>query len=150
MKTISKNRKAYHDYAIEEKIEAGIILQGSEVKALRMAQANLSDSYALIRNGQITLVGFYIPQLKHAAYFNHPEMRDKRLLLNRAEIDRLDRATSQKGYTIVPLEIYFDDRGRVKVELGLAKGKAEHDKRETQKKRDAEREMQRVKGKVRI
>lgn len=149
MKTIAKNKKAYHDYSIEEKIEAGIVLQGSEVKSLRMAQASLSDSYAMIRNGQIAIVGFYIPQLKHAAYFNHSETRDKRLLLSRTQIDRLDRATRQKGYTLVPLEVYFDDKGMVKVEIGLARGKAEHDKRETEKKRDAEREIQRVMGKKR-
>lgn len=144
MKSISKNRKALHDYTIEAKFEAGIALRGSEVKALRMGHASLVDGYAMVREGQAWLVNFYIPLLAQASYLNHGERRDRRLLLNRREIDRLDEATRQKGYTLVPLDVYFNDNNIVKVELGLAKGKAQHDKRQSAKDHDAKREIQRA------
>lgn len=143
-KSIAKNRKAFHEYAIEDKIEAGIALQGSEVKALRMASANIADAYAMVRDGQAWLVNFYIPLLKHASYMNHTERRDRRLLLNRNEIKRLDESTRQKGYTLIPLEVYFNDNNIVKVELALAKGKAYHDKRDAAKEADAKREIARA------
>lgn len=144
MKSIAKNRKAFHDYYIEEKIEAGIALRGSEVKSLRMGHASLADGYALVRDGQAWLVNFYIPQLKQASYLNHGERRERRLLLNRREIDKLDEATRQKGYTLVPLDVYFNDNNIVKVELALARGKAQHDKRQSAKEQDAKREIQRA------
>ncbi len=144
-KSIAKNKKAYHDYRIEEKIEAGILLKGSEVKALRLGHGSISESYAMVRDRQAWLIHMFIPALKHASYMNHSEKRDKKLLLNRHEIDKFDTATRQRGYTIVPLEIYFDDNNRVKVELGLARGKAEHDKREAQKEKDAKKEIDKAK-----
>lgn len=144
MKSIARNKRAFHDYSVEDKIEAGIVLTGSEVKSLRAGHASLAEGYAMIRNGEAILVGMVIPALKQASYFNHSERRERRLLLHREEIARLDKATRQKGYTLMPLEIYFDDNGRVKIELGLAKGKAVHDKRESSKERDAKREMERA------
>lgn len=144
MKSISKNRKAWHDYTIEEKIEAGIVLKGSEVKVLREGHGSIVESYAMIKDKEAWLLNMYIPALKHASYLNHSERRDKKLLLSKREIDKLEAATRQKGYTLIPLEIYFDDNNRVKVELGVAKGKASHDKREAQKEKDAKREMQKA------
>lgn len=144
MKSISKNRKAWHDYTIEEKIEAGICLKGSEVKVLREGHGSIVESYAMIKDKEAWLINMYIPALKHASYLNHTERRDKKLLLNRREIDKLETASRQKGYTLIPLEIYFDDNNRVKVELGVAKGKAAHDKRDAQKEKDAKREMQKA------
>lgn len=144
MKSITKNKRAFHDYTIEERYEAGIALRGSEVKALRAGHASLSDGYAMVREGQAWLVNFYIPSLAQASYLNHPEKRERRLLLNKREIEKLDTATRQKGYTLVPLEVYFNDENRVKVELGLARGKARHDKREAAKEQDAKREIARA------
>lgn len=144
MKSISKNRKAWHDYYIEEKLEAGINLKGSEVKVLRNGHGSIVEGYAMVRDGQAWLVNSYIPTLKNASYQNHAERRDRRLLLNRKEIEKLDAATRQKGYTLIPLELYFDDNNRVKVELGLAKGKAHHDKRHSEKEKDAKKEVQRA------
>nr|BFD30443.1 SsrA-binding protein SmpB [Pigmentibacter ruber] len=144
MKSISKNRKAWHDYYIEEKYEAGLSLKGSEVKVLRGGHGSVVEGYAMIREGQAWLVNTYIPTLKNASYLNHAERRDRRLLLKRKEIEKLDIATRQKGYTLIPLELYFDDNNRVKLELGLAKGKANHDKRDTEKDKDAKREAQRA------
>lgn len=143
MKSISKNRKAWHDYYIEDKIEAGLVLKGSEVKTLRTGKASIAEGYAMVRDGQAWLVNSYIPTLQHASYMNHGERRDRKLLLNKKEIAKLDTATSQKGYTIVPLELYFDDNNRVKVEIALAKGKAYHDKRGAEKEKDVKREIQR-------
>ncbi|WP_315861829.1 SsrA-binding protein SmpB [Fluviispira vulneris] len=144
MKSISKNRKAWHDYYIEEKIEAGVSLKGSEVKVLRDGHGSIVEGYAMVRDGQAWLVNAYIPSLKHASYLNHSERRDRRLLLHRNQIERLDAATRQKGYTLIPLEIYFDDNNRVKIELGLAKGKAHHDKRDAEKQKDAKKEAQKA------
>lgn len=144
MKSITKNRKAFHNYYIEEKIEAGLSLMGSEVKVLRSGQASIAEGYALMRNGQGWLLNVYIPPLPHASYMNHAERRERRLLLNKNEIKKLDIATRQKGYTIIPLELYFDDNNRVKVELGLARGKAQHDKRDSLKQKDMAREVQKA------
>lgn len=144
MKSISKNRKARFEYHIEETVEAGIVLKGSEVKVLRMGQGSIAEAYAIARNGEAWLLNMFIPSLKHASYMNHAERRDRKLLLHKREIDQLDENTRQKGYTIVPLEIYFDDRNRIKIKLGLAKGKAAHDKRASQKDQDARREIQKA------
>lgn len=143
-KSISKNRKAWHDYHIEKKIEAGLVLKGSEVKTLRKGQASISEGYAIIRDGQAWLVNSYIPTLQHASYMNHSERRDRKLLMWTKEIQDLDRATTQKGFTIVPLELYFDQNNRVKIELGLAKGKTNYDKRSSAKEKDVKREIQRA------
>jgi len=144
MKSISKNRKAFFEYTIEEKIEAGICLKGSEVKVLRLGHGSIIESYAMVREKQAWLINMYIPALKNASYLNHSERREKKLLLNKKEIDKLDAATRQKGYTLIPLEIYFDDNNRVKIELGVGKGKANHDKRDSQKEKEVKRELQRA------
>lgn len=144
MKSIARNKRATHDYFIESKVEAGIVLTGSEVKSLRSGHASLAEGYGMIRNGEAVLVGMVIPSFKQASHFNHIERRERKLLMHREEINRLDKATGQKGYTLMPLEIYFDDNGRVKVEMGLAKGKAVHDKRDVAKVKDANREIERA------
>ncbi|MBX9703879.1 MAG: SsrA-binding protein SmpB [Silvanigrellaceae bacterium] len=144
VKSITKNRKAYHEYSIEEKFESGISLTGSEVKSIRMGHGSISEGYAMIRDGQAWLINAYIPTLKHASHQNHKETRERRLLMHRKEIDKLDTATCQKGYTLVPLELYFNDQNIVKLELGLARGKASHDKRASEKNKDAKREIERV------
>ena len=144
MKSISKNRKALHEYTIVEKVEAGIVLKGSKVKALRMGQANLADAYAVTRDGRAWLLNFSVSRLEHASYMNHAERRDKALLLHAKQIKKLDEATRQKGFTLIPLEIYFNDNNMVKIELALAKGKANHDKRQSAKDADAKREAQRA------
>ena len=143
-KTISKNRRAWHDYTIEEKIEAGLCLKGTEVKVLRHGHGSIVESYAHIKDKEVWLVNMFIPLLKHASYLNHSERRDKKLLLNKREIAKLDAASRQKGYTLIPLELYFDEKNRVKVELGVAKGKATHDKRDAQKEKDDKKEMQKA------
>ena len=140
-KSISKNKKAYHDYFIEQKFEAGIVLIGAEVKSLRNGKGQIGDGYAFVRNGEAWLINVTIAKLPHASYMNHEERRDRKLLLSRRELRELDKSTRIKGYTLVPLELYFNESGLVKVELGLARGKASYDKRETAKKQDAKREM---------
>ena len=144
MKMICKNKKAFHDYFIEEKVECGLVLKGSEVKSLRMGRGNLQDGFALIRNGEAWLEGFHIPKIAQHPYFVHAEVRSKKLLMKKEQLRRLDRASGQKGYTLVPLHCHFNERGFVKVVIALAKGKAQHDKREVQKKKDADREIQRA------
>ncbi len=143
-KTIARNKKAFHDYTIEDKYEAGIALKGSEVKALRLGYGSLVDGYALIANGECMLINFAIPKIAHASYMNHVEGRQKKLLLHKSEIRKLEVATQQKGYTLVPLEVYFNDDNRVKVKIGLGKGKAHHDKRKAAKDADAKRDIERV------
>jgi SsrA-binding protein len=143
-KTIVKNRKAFHEYFIEDKYEAGIVLLGSEVKALRLGHGSLVDGYAIVQNGECLLVNFAIPQILHASYMNHMERRQKRLLLHKRELKKLETATRQKGYTLIPLEIYFNDDNRVKVELGLGRGKAQYDKRQSAKEADAKRDISRA------
>ena len=143
-KTIAKNKKAFHDYVIEARYEAGLSLVGSEVKSLRLGRGSISEGYGLIREGQAWLVNVSIPTLAHASYMNHGERRDRKLLLHRKEIDKLDTATRQKGYTLIPLELYFSDNNVVKVEMGLARGKAQFDKRASAKERDAQKDIQRA------
>ena len=145
IKVIAKNRKASFEYFVEEKYEAGIVLRGSEVKALRTNNPSLQEAFAMVRNNEVWLVGMHIPTVQHASYLNHTERRERKLLLSRSEIKRLDQATRQKGYTLVPLEIYFNEDNRVKVEIGVAKGKAFHDKRHSTKEAEAKREMDRAK-----
>lgn len=141
---VSQNRKAYHDYFIEETFEAGIILTGSEVKSLRAGKANLKDSYARIKDSEVFLVKTHISAYTKADSFNQadPE-RTRKLLLHKKEILRLIGKTKEKGYTLIPTKLYFKD-GKAKVEIGLAKGKAFYDKRETIKKKDVQREMQKA------
>jgi SsrA-binding protein len=143
-KTIARNRRAFYDYQIDEKLECGIALAGSEVKSVRAGQVAFADSYARIRNGELWLVGFRISPYDQASIFNHNPDRERRLLAHRDEIERLRRKVDERGFTLVPLQFYIR-KGVVKVEIGLAKGKREFDKRQSIKardqKRDADREM---------
>ena len=146
-KVVCQNKKAYHDYFIEESVEAGIVLVGTEVKSLRLGQANLKDSYATVRGSELFLVNTHISPYKQADKFSQPEPdRTRKLLLHKEEINKLIGKTKQKGYTLIPTKIYFKN-GKAKVEIALAKGKKLYDKRETIKKKTVEREMEKaVKG----
>ncbi len=141
-KLICQNKKAWHDYFIEDRYEAGISLLGSEVKSLRMGKVSLGDSYAKIKNGEIFLVDAHISPYPYANQFNHDPLRPRKLLLHKREIRRLTGKVQEKGFTLIPLRLYFSD-GKVKVELGLAKGKKQYDKREVLKRKAIEREMER-------
>ena len=143
-KVVATNRKAFHDYFIEERYEAGIMLQGTEVKSLREGRVNLQDSYASVRGSEVYLHQCYISPYSHGNIMNHDPTRVRKLLLHKAEIHKLLGKTQQKGLTLVPLRIYFSKRGYAKVELGLAKGKKLYDRRETIKTREAGREVQRA------
>jgi len=140
----AENRKARFEYAIADTLEAGIALQGSEVKSLRAGRATIGESYAAEKNGELFLVNAYIPEYLEAHQFNHETKRPRKLLLHRRQADKLIAAVQREGMTIVPLKIYFNDRGRAKVEIALAKGKNVADKRETAKKRDWDREKSRL------
>ena len=139
---IADNRKARHDFFIEEALEAGMVLTGTEVKSLRGHHVNLRDSYARIKNGEAFLYGVHIGAYAPAGQFSHQEIRPRKLLMHRREIDRWWGHAREQGYTMVPLRIYFR-RGRAKVELGLAKGKKLYDKREAMKRKAARREVER-------
>jgi SsrA-binding protein len=143
VRLICQNKKARHDYEIVETIEAGIALKGTEVKSLRMGKANLKDSYARIKNGEVYLIGTHISPYPYATYNNHAPLRDRKLLLKRQEIRKLIGKTKEKGLTLIPLRLYFKG-GIVKVELALAKGKRLFDKRETLRRKTMEREAQRA------
>ena len=143
-KVVATNRKAYHDYFIEEKFEAGIVLTGTEVKSLRDGRANLQDSYANVKDGEAFLYHCHISPYSHGNVMNHDPLRVRKLLLHKKEINKLLGKTQQKGLTLVPLRIYFSERGKVKVELGLAKGKKQYDRRESIKAREAGREVERA------
>ena len=140
---VVENRKARHDFFIEETYEAGIALVGTEVKALRAHKANLRDSYARVKDGEIFLHGIHIGAYAPAGQFSHKETRPRKLLMHRREIDRLWGRVREKGYSIVPLQIYFKD-GRAKVEVALAKGKQLHDKRDAIAKKTTRREIERA------
>ena len=142
-RTVATNRKALHDFFIEETYEAGIELQGTEVKSLRDGRANLRDSYAAVSQGQLYLHNVHISPYSHGNIANHEPLRSRRLLMHKAEIRRLLGKTQEKGLTLVPLKIYFNDQGKAKVELGLGRGKQLHDKRRTIAERDANREIAR-------
>jgi len=142
--TIAVNRKARHDYFIDETFEAGLVLTGSEVKSLRDGRANLRDSFARIANGEAMLVNVHISAYDPAARENHEATRSRKLLLHRRELDRLLGKLREKGLTLIPLRLYFNARGRAKVELGLAHGKRQYDKRQTIKEREARRETERA------
>jgi len=141
-KLICQNRKAWHEYFIEDRFEAGIVLLGTEVKSLRDGKASLGDSYAKIKAGEIFLVDAHINAYSHANRFNHDPLRPRKLLLHKNEIRRLIGKVQEKGLTLIPLRLYFLD-GKAKVELGLAKGKKLFDKRETLKRKAVERDMER-------
>ncbi|WP_458232622.1 SsrA-binding protein SmpB [Roseateles sp. P5_E8] len=138
--SIAENRRARYDYHIEEKFEAGVVLSGWEIKAIRAGQVQLTDGYVLIKNGELFLIGCRINPLRSASTHVSPEAdRTKKLLMHKAEIKRLVGKVEQRGFTLVPLNLHYKD-GRVKADIALAKGKAEHDKRNTEKERDWERE----------
>ena len=143
-KTVATNRKAFHDYAIEERLEAGIVLQGTEVKSLREGRVNLRDSYASVDKGVVRLHNCQISPYSHGNIMNHNPLRTRTLLLHKKEIRKLIGQTQLKGLTLVPLRIYFSPRGHAKVEIALARGKKEYDRRETIKEREAGREMERA------
>lgn len=140
--TICVNRRARHNFFIEETYEAGLVLVGSEVKSLRDGKANLSDSYARIQKGEPVLVNAHISPYPGANQFNHEPTRTRKLLLHEREIERLTGKTKERGFTLIPLRMYFKN-GRAKVELGLARGKKLYDKRETIRRKDAQREVER-------
>lgn len=141
-KLVASNKRARYDYFIDEVYEAGIVLSGTEVKSLREGKASLSDSYALVQEGEIWLENAYIPELTQGSWTNHFPRRRRKLLLEKKEISDLAAKTRESGFTLVPISLYFKD-GFAKVEIGLARGKKSFDKRETLKKKDAEREIQR-------
>lgn len=143
-KVVATNRKAFHDYFIEDKFEAGIVLQGTEVKSLREGRVNLQDSYASVREGEMFLHNCHVSPYSHGNIMNHDPTRVRKLLLHKTEINKLLGKTQQKGLTLIPLRIYFSKRGHAKVELGLAKGKKLYDRRESIKAREAGREVQRA------
>ena len=143
-RVVAHNRKARFNYEIGETFEAGIALTGTEVKALRLGKATIAESYADARGSEIWLVNANIPEYLQGGRFNHAPKRIRKLLLHRGQINKLMGAVEREGMTLVPLKLYFNDKGRAKVELALAKGKKLHDKRETEKKRDWEREKGRL------
>ncbi|WP_110955416.1 SsrA-binding protein SmpB [Anaerosinus massiliensis] len=143
IKTATENRKARHDYHIHEAFETGLVLTGTEVKSLRAGKANLKDSYAQIREGEIYLYNMHISPYEEGNQFNHEPLRPRKLLMHKAEIVKLFSKTREKGFTLVPLKIYFK-RGMAKLELGLASGKKNYDKRQDLAQRDAKREMDRA------
>jgi SsrA-binding protein len=141
---VAQNRRARHDYAIEETVEAGVVLDGSEVKALREGRGNLADAYAAPSEGALWLYNAYIPEYRAATRFQHETRRPRKLLLHRRQIDRLSGLVKREGATLVPLSIYFNERGRAKVELGLAHGKRKADKRAAERDRDWQRSRSRL------
>lgn len=143
IKVIAQNRKAFHDYFVEEKYECGVSLFGTEVKSIRQGRVNLKESWAQVRKGEIWVEGMHISPYEQGNLFNRDPLRPKKLLLHRSEIRKLDSLVMRQGFTLIPLELYFKD-GRVKLQLGLCKGKHLHDKRESIAKKDSEREIQRA------
>lgn len=143
-KVIAENRRARFDYFIESDLEVGIILTGSEVKSLRVGQSNIAESYASVEDGELWLVNAHIAALSRAGVFGHEERRKRKLLVNRRELSRLWQAVGREGMTLVPLVMYFNHRGFVKLKIGVAKGKKVADKRETSAKRDWNRQKQRL------
>jgi len=143
-RTVAENRRARFNYHIEDTYEAGLALQGTEVKALRAGEATIAESYAEVRDGQVWLVNSNIPEYSHGNRLNHEPRRPRKLLLHEREIEKLFGAVERKGMTLVPLSIYFNARGRAKVELALAKGKQDHDKRQSIKERDWKRDKARL------
>ncbi len=144
IKLIARNKKAFHDYEVVEKIAAGLALQGTEVKALREGRINLKDSHAKIRNGEMWLVECHISPYTHGNIHNHDPIRPRKLLLHGTEIRRLIGKVTEKGMTLIPLSVYFNPKGRVKVELGLCRGKKTVDKRRTEQERTEKREIEKI------
>lgn len=143
-KLVAENRKARYNYAIEDTLEAGIVLMGSEVKSLRKGGVNIAESYVTVDDGELWLINAHIPKYDQAKSFGHEERRHRKLLVSRRELANLWKGLSREGMTIVPLKLYFNDKGLAKLLIGLAKGKKMHDKRDTEKRRDWGREKQRL------
>lgn len=143
IKVVAQNKKARHDYHIEETYEAGLVLTGTEIKSVRAGKVNLRDSYARIKDGEVFLLNMHISPYEQGNRFNHDPLRTRKLLLHKREINKLIGLTKEKGYTLVPLKIYLKN-GLAKVDLAVAKGKKLYDKRESMKKRDAQREIERA------
>jgi SsrA-binding protein len=143
-KLIAENRRARFDYFLEDRLEAGLVLTGTEVKSLREGKANIAESYASADGRELILINAYIPEYGNANRFNHEPRRHRKLLLHRRQIDKLLAAVQREGRTVVPTRLYFDDKGRVKLELALAKGKKIHDKRATEADRDWKRDQARI------
>lgn len=143
-KVIAENRRARYDYAIEDDIECGMILEGSEVKSLRVNSANIAESYAAVEDGELWLINSYIAPYEQAKTFGHEEKRRRKLMVSKRELARLWNETQRKGMTLVPLVMYFNHKGRAKLKIGIAKGKKIHDKRQTDAKRDWNRQKQRL------
>lgn len=143
-KVVAENRRARFDYFVEDRFEAGIALQGTEVKALRNGEGSIAESYATVEGEEVVLINSHIPEYKNGSWMNHEPRRKRRLLLKKREIGRLMGAINRQGLTLVPLSIYFNGKGKAKIELALARGKKVHDKRETIKERDWKREQQRL------
>ena len=143
-KVIAENRRARYDYAIEEDVECGIVLMGSEVKSLRQGSSNIAESYAAVEDGELYLTNAYIAPYKQAVTWGHLERRKRKLLASKREIAKMWNATQRKGMTLVPLVMYFNHKGLVKIKIGIAKGKKAHDKRATEAKRDWGRQKQRL------
>ena len=143
IKIIAQNKKAYHEYFVEETYECGLALKGTEVKSMRQGRVNLKESFCMIRQMEIFAEGMHISPYEQGNIFNRDPMRPKKLLMHKNEIRKLDGLVARQGYTLVPLEIYLKD-GRMKLQLGLCKGKAEHDKRDSIAKRDADRDIRRA------
>ncbi len=143
-KTVAENRKARFSYEVLDTIEAGLVLTGTEVKSLRQGQANIQDSYASVEGGEIWLINSYLPEYLQANRFNHEPRRRRKLLLNKREMAKLSQSVDREGMTMVPLKIYFNDKGRAKLLLAVGRGKKLHDKRESEKQRDWSREKGRL------
>jgi len=141
-----RNRSAYHEYAIEDKYDAGMVLLGTEVKSLRDGKASFADSYCYFNHGELWVKSLHIAEYKHGSYNNHDPLRERKLLLNKRELKKMDAKIKEKGYTIVPLKIFFNADGLAKMEIGLGKGKKLHDKRESIKERESSRELKRKFG----
>ncbi len=144
VKTVAENRRARFEYFIEDVVEAGIMLTGTEVKSLRVGQASIAESFAEVKDGQAWLVNATIQQFSHGNIFNHEPKRPRKLLLHARQIEKMHSAITRQGMTLIPLAIYFNDRGRAKVELALGRGKKLHDKRDTSKERDWQRDKARL------
>ena len=139
----ARNRSAYHEYFIDDKYEAGMVLTGTEVKSIRQGKVSFNDSYCLLHKGEVFVKSLHIAEYSHGNINNHQPDRDRKLLLQKREIRKIESKLKEKGYTLVPLRIYFNEKGLAKMDIGLGKGKKLHDKRETLRKKDAEREMKR-------
>jgi len=143
-KTVAENRKARYNYAVEDTLECGIMLEGSEVKSMRAGGVNIAESYAAVEDGELWLVNSHIPKYEQAKTFQHEERRRRKLLVSKKELSKLWAEVGRQGMTLVPLKIYFNDKGRAKLLLGIAKGKQKQDKRATEKKQDWKRQQSRL------